>query len=305
MSGRTVYGASPVKRRRRTKADLAVVDQAIIQAVRDDHPVSLRGVYYRVVSAGAVPKTEKGYKLVGRQLLKLRRAGTIPFSSITDGTRLIRKSDSWDDLDEMLEEAGESYRRGRWQRQKVEVMVFTEKDAISGILFPVTDHWDVPLGVLRGYSSETFCYTVAEEIVAANRRGKVVYVYQFGDHDPSGVQAWDNFQEKVWAFTEARQGYCGAFFERLAVTPLQIMELELPTRPTKKSDTRAQKFIGESVEVDAIPASILRQIAENAIVQHIDEAQLHLTEIAEDSERKLLKRLAGGFRFVDDAQTTS
>ena len=45
-----VYEARPV-RRRRTKAQLADLDDAIVQAVEDDAPVSLRGVFYRVVSA--------------------------------------------------------------------------------------------------------------------------------------------------------------------------------------------------------------------------------------------------------------
>jgi hypothetical protein len=70
---------------------LAVVDDAIVTAVATEHPVTLRGVYYRVVSAGGVEKTELGYRLVGRQLLKLRRSGEVPYGWITDGTRLIRK----------------------------------------------------------------------------------------------------------------------------------------------------------------------------------------------------------------------
>jgi len=306
-----VYRASPVKRHRRTNDDLALVDAAICQAVEDDHPVSLRGVYYRVVSAGAIEKTEAGYNVIMRQLLKLRRDGTISYSYITDGTRLIRKSASWDELDEMLWTAAESYRRALWNDQDVEVMVFTEKDAISGILFPVTDHWDVPLGVLRGYASETFCYSIAEEILAAHRRSKYVIVYQFGDHDPSGVNAWESFTEKVGAFVSAKleNGATGKTlplsliveFERLAVTPEQIVEYDLPTRPTKASDTRADKFEGESVEVDAIPASELRLIAQHAITQHIDLRALQLTQLAEDSERDILTRLAGGgFRFVDE-----
>ena len=36
--------------------DLAIVDRAIIEAVEADSPVTLRGVFYRVVSAGAVEK---------------------------------------------------------------------------------------------------------------------------------------------------------------------------------------------------------------------------------------------------------
>ena len=73
-----VYGASTVKRQRRTNADLDAVNHAILTAVEMEHPVSLRGVFYRTESAGAVPKTEAGYRLVGRQLLKLRREGVVP-----------------------------------------------------------------------------------------------------------------------------------------------------------------------------------------------------------------------------------
>ena len=58
---RQVYEASPVKRGRSTQAQLGTLDRAIIEAVEQDRPVTLRGVYYRVVSAGAVAKTEAGY----------------------------------------------------------------------------------------------------------------------------------------------------------------------------------------------------------------------------------------------------
>lgn len=292
----SVYGTSPVKRRyRRTNAELKALDEAIVAAIEEDWPVSLRGVYYRVVSAGAAPKTEAAYKVVGRQLLKLRRAGVVSNRWITDGTRLIRRPASWDGLEDCLRDTAGFYKRDLWRKQRVEVMVFTEKDAISGILYPVTSRWDLPLGVLKGYASETFAYIVAEEIIDAHKRGKCVFLYQFGDHDPSGVDAWENFVEKVSAFVEERCGWCGAVFERLAVTPQQIIELNLPTRPTKKSDTRAKSFVGESVEVDAVPAPVLRQMCEEAIAQHIDAEALRITQIAENDERRILERIAGDY----------
>ena len=295
MGATTAYRTRPVKRRRRTNAELADIDAAIFRAVEEDYPVSVRGVFYRVESAGAVEKTEAGYSCVQRQVLKLRRSGDLPYNRITDGTRLIRKPDSWNALDEMLADASVSYRRALWHKQEAEVLVFTEKDAISGILFPVTSEWDVPLGVLRGYSSETFIYNVAEEIIAANRRGKYVFVYQFGDHDPWGVELWEKFADRLDEFVRAKG--CRATYERLAVTEAQIEDYNLPTRPTKK---HKKKFEGESVEVDAIPAKTLRTLAEQAITQHINEEALRLTELAESSERKILARLAGGFRFTDD-----
>lgn len=118
---------------------------------------------------------------------------------------------------------------------------------------------------------------------------KPTYVYQLGDHDPSGIGAWQDFQRKVSGFIPAAD----VTFERLAVTPEQIIELELPTRPTKDTDTRARNFSGGSVEVDAIPAPSLRTIVSDAIEQHIDSAALRQMEEVERSERSLLFDLAG------------
>jgi hypothetical protein len=305
------YEASHVKRRRRTSAELHEVDQAIVEAISQDAPVTLRGVYYRVVSMGVVEKTEQGYQLVGRQLIKLRRCGAVPYSAITDGTRLMRKPASWTDLDEMLDDAQASYRRALWHDQDVEVIVLSEKDAISGVIYPVTSKWDVELGIVRGYSSLTFTHSIAETVRDNSIDGKDTVIYQLGDHDPSGLDAWRSFQEQVLDLSHAGYETSGRLpgffdllaqltgagtvhFERLAVTEAQIIGLNLPTRPTKQSDTRAKGFIGGSVEVDAIPASVLRDLVENAIVQHIDQEKLRLTRIAEQSERDVLTRIKTG-----------
>jgi hypothetical protein len=191
----------------------------------------------------------------------------------------------------MLNDAAASYRRALWRDQGVEVHVFTEKDAISGVLDSVTSRWDVPLGVLRGYASESFCYSMAEAIRAT---GKPVYVYQLGDHDPSGLDAWRHFQEKVTSFLTDKMRLCPAVFERIAVTPEQITEYQLPTRPTKNSDSRSKTFTGGSVEVDAIPPTAIRRLLEKAITQHIDPEQYRLHQIAEQSERDGLYRMTGG-----------
>lgn len=288
------YGPSTVKRRRRSSAELAEVDAAIVAAVTDEHPVTLRGVYYRVVSAGAVDKTENGYRLVGRQLIKLRRSGVIPHAWITDGTRWVTRPDTWANVDQMLKDAAASYRRALWHGTPDEVLFFTEKDAISGVILPVTDRYDVPLGVLRGYSSESFAHSMAESIISTNsaRTGRT-FVYQLGDHDPSGVDAWRDFASKVTGFLRDRRPDLVEWvaFERLAVTEEQILELNLPTRPTKTKDSRSRSFTGESVEVDAIPARTLRAIVTDAIEAHLDPHHLEVTRLAEEEERELLYRI--------------
>ncbi len=67
--------------------------------------------------------------------------------------------------------------------------------------------------------------------------------------------------------------------------------MSLPTRPTKQSDTRAKGFDGESVEVDAIPSDMLRNLVRESIETLIDTEALRLTKIAEAREREVLDRL--------------
>jgi hypothetical protein len=287
----TVYAGSPLKpkRRRRTRAELDAIDEAIVAAAADEPPITLRGVYYRVVSAGAIEKTEAAYDLVGRQLLKLRRAGRVPYSAITDGTRYVISPRTQVSLDSFLDAAASSYRRMLWLNQTDEAIIFTEKDAIVGVLEPVTSEWDVGLGVLRGYASESFTWNVAEGL---RHKDWPVYFYQLGDHDPSGVDAWRAFRDSVLSLAPEADVH----FERLAVTPEQIVEMGLPTRPTKPSDSRAAKFAGESVEVDAIRPAVLRQIVRDAIEQHIDVDALRVTRVAEREERRLLLQISRQFR---------
>jgi hypothetical protein len=69
----------------------------------------------------------------------------------------------------------------------------------------------------------------------------------------------------------------------------QVEQWNLPTRPTKQSDTRAKKFgSAVSVELDAIPAHQLRGVVRECIERHVDKQKLELLRIAEKSEREFL-----------------
>jgi hypothetical protein len=85
---KTVYGTSALKRKRRTQEELQEIDNAIYEIAEDERPITVRGLFYRVMSLGLVPKSEKGYSVVQRQALKMRRSGDLPYGWITDGSRL-------------------------------------------------------------------------------------------------------------------------------------------------------------------------------------------------------------------------
>lgn len=290
------YGTSALKPRyRRTNAELGVIDAAIYEIADAERPMSVRGLFYRVMSRGLVPKSEKGYSVVQRQALKMRRAGALPYNWITDGSRLRLQPNTWDSASQALEVTAHMYRRALWVDQAVHVEVWSEKDAIRGVVLPVTKQYDVALMIAKGFPSETFLHETAEEI---SGDGKAAVIYQLGDHDPSGVAAWMDIQRKLRSFVPS---HIDLTFERLAVTPEQIDELGLPTRPTKQSDSRAAKFAGESVEVDAIPSSTLRGIVSDAIERWIDPEALRITREAERSEKQILRRIAGDWNYYAEA----
>jgi hypothetical protein len=279
----TVYGPSTTNGRR-TKADIARLDAFILVAVGAERPTTVRSAFYRVMSLGAVPKSEESYRSVGRRILELRRCGEMPYNWITDGTRYVLHPPSYGSVEDALKATARAYRRNLWADSDAVIQVFAEKDAISGVLRPVCDEWDVALGIARGYASETFTFEVAEDL----DRRRLNMLLNFGDHDPSGVHAWENFVRKVKGFAPDAEVEA----VRLAVTPEQVDEMRLPLRPTKASDSRARGWIGGSVEVDAIPASVLRQLLEDEITSWANAPQLEILRTVEREERELILSMA-------------
>jgi hypothetical protein len=251
-----------------------------------NQPVTDRQVFYLAVSPGLVDKTENEYKsTVIRQLTRMRRDGTLDHTWIADNTRWMRKPRTYGGLEEMLRTTAQTYRRALWDHSPEYVEVWCEKDTLAGILYDVTEPYDVPLMVTRGYSSITFAWTAADDINDVSRPTTIYYV---GDHDPSGHD-----MERVLE-RELRSGVeVPLTFIRIAVTPAQIANLALPTRPTKTTDSRSKKWTGgQSVEVDAIPPGILRQLLTDAIESHVDQDQLARLRQTEDEERRQLTDFA-------------
>lgn len=277
---------------RRTKVEIVRLREALYGILFEDNPMTVRQVFYQAVGRGLVAKTENEYKnTVGRLLLLMRKEGELPYEWISDTTRWMRKPRTFDSLQDALRNTAETYRRSLWAEAGTHVEVWTEKDALAGVLLEVTRKWDVPLMVSRGFSSETYLYTTAEAIKAT---GRPAHIYYFGDRDPSGVRIDPAIEKGLRRLAPDQD----IRFERAAVLPEQIEEWHLPTRPTKtEGNTHARGFAGESVEVDAIPSAQLRRLVSDCIERHVDHQQLAVLAAAEKSEREVLegfcRQLAG------------
>ena len=284
----TSYETSPIKRNRRSAEQIAVMLRAV-QTIIDgeEDKITIRHLYYRLVGLGVIPKTEAAYKGLCSHLSKWRRSGEIEFSAFIDSTRWHIKSRTFDSIDDALEETVSSYRRNLWATQPFYLETWVEKDAIASIVSDVADEFGVPTFVARGFASLSSLYDAADTFREANQAGKQCIIYQFGDHDPSGVAAAQSIQS---AFRDD----FGVDVEliRSAVTPEQIESFRLPTRPTKSSDSRSRNWTGgDSVEIDTMPTAEIKRLVEASIVQNIDVREWQAIKRTEAMERETLAQM--------------
>jgi hypothetical protein len=281
-----VYKARHIKRGRATKAEMLERRQALYGIVAEQKPMIVRQAYYQATVHHIVDKTEPGYDRVQRALVAMRRDGMLPYAWIVDNIRWQRKPQTYGSPEDAIRETAETYRKALWANADCHVEFWLEKDALAGSIYPITSLYDVPLMVARGYSSLSFLYEAAEYLKTLT---VPAHIYHLGDYDPSGVNAGEKIEQTLREMAPNAEIH----FERLAVNLDQIKAWNLPSRPTKKSDSRAKNFGDISVELDAIPPDRLRQLVDDAIQRHIDHRQLAVLLAAEADEKRLLNGLAG------------
>jgi len=125
-------------------------------------PDTVRGNMYLVVSAGWLPDTGKtSYNRIQRLLNRLRENYTIPFSWVVDTVRATIKPSSWSGLQDFADTVKQAYRKDYWANLPEYVEIIVEKDTIAGKVASVTREYDVPLHVIRGYSSTSYAWSIA------------------------------------------------------------------------------------------------------------------------------------------------
>lgn len=281
-----LYEASQIKRSRSTQDEVMDRRSRLYTIVSEMRPMTVRQVFYQATVRGVVEKSEAGYAKVQTDLAWLRRRNIMPYNWLADNTRWQRKPRTFDSIQQALDDTAQFYRKALWTDAGAYVEVWLEKDALAGVVQPITSAYDVPLMVARGYASLSFLHSAAEYIASLS---VPTYIYHCGDFDPSGVNAGEKIEQTLREMAPAAEIH----FERIAVNHEQIEAWHLPTRPTKSSDSRSKGFGSVSVELDAIPPQTLRDLVEQAIHRHLPYEQFQILKVAEESERQLLTSLVG------------
>jgi hypothetical protein len=276
--------------RRGTPEEIQARRDAIFAIVEDQQPMTARAVFYQAEVKGVVAKDHSGYKMVVADLKILRRSGRMPYEWIVDTTRSENHPRTHESPTAALQYASRTYWKSLWTDADCLVQIWLEKAALEGVIEPVTHEYDVSLMVARGYGSLSFLHRAAMDLDAE----RPTFIYYLGDHDPSGENAGEVTEERL---RELAADPDLIHFKRIAVTPQQIEKWNLPTRPTKTSDSRARNFVDDdgeqrpSVELDAIEPRRLRAMVKACILHHQPQKVFDKLERQQKRERVELLRL--------------
>lgn len=245
----------------------ALIEQikAILNEYQAHLPLTIRQIFYRLVGAHGYEKTEKGYQRLCDNLSRARRARLISFDVIRDDGFSRTGWMGWSGIDcakDYITKEASKYRIDRQLGQSEKLIVWCEAQGMVPQLERVCAPFSIEVFSSGGFDSVTVKHSVAGEFAGMG----AVKVLHIGDHDPSGVHVFGSLDEDVRAFLDVFGGK--AVFSRLAVTPEQISEHNLPTAPPKDTDKR--NFTGETVQAEALPPDVLASILDAAIMRHVD-----------------------------------
>lgn len=239
--------------------------------------LTLRQIFYRLVSQLRCPNTVNAYKQLSRMLVKARERGEVDDSRIEDRSRseLGLGDYGYDNFEDFVDaqierfkDSWEYWTRKVWETQERRIIIALEKDALSRLFTDISDKFRVKVFPTRGYGSYTFVKKIAEETVT----DKPTTILYFGDYDPSGRDIERDLGDRG-------EKYGGRFsLERIALSEEQIKEYNLPPRPEDAEtlaklarDSRTKRYgLEYAVELDALEPTVLQELIQKAIQANID-----------------------------------
>jgi hypothetical protein len=268
-------------RHKRTEALL----QVAVEVLTEHRPMTVRQVYYQLVSRQVIENSRSQYQAVSNALVAARKDGAIAWEWIEDRLRRPRRVSMWDGLGDFAETAQAVYRRDVWVTQPGYIEVWLEKDALSGIFEDELEGYGVTLNVGRGYDGWDSIHNASDRF---GDREDVSVLY-FGDFDPSGEDMVRSLRERLGFFG------CHPQLIKCALTADDVRRYQLPSDVTKATDTRRAGFVAKfgdvSVELDALPVNALRARLVEEVERRMDLDALIRVKVTEEAERVRLGAL--------------
>lgn len=259
--------------------------------------LTVRQLYYQLVTENIIPNEEKSYKHVTKVVNDGRLAGLIDWDMIEDRTRSFISRTRWENPSQILEAAAGSFHMDRWENQDYRVFCIVEKEALTNVLEGVCAKYDVPLLAARGYPSASVLRDFAVRALMPAKASHLVRILHLGDHDPSGLDMTRDLTERLQLFAEDHGKEIEV--ERLALNMDQINHHKPPPNPAKTTDSRFslyRKLHGDnSWELDALNPKVISDLVGKRIEQLVDWDAWQASEDVIENHRSRLYKLAANY----------
>ena len=270
-----------------TKALLGKILSVVEDYGKQGYRLTLRQLYYQLVANAIFANVQKNYAKLSDLLGEARMCGLVDWDVIEDRIRIPKFPNEFANLLEGIDTLIDAYRLNRWEGQDNYIEVWVEKDALSGVLLPITQRYHVRLLVNRGYSSISAIHDAALRFLEEQEE-KNCFILYFGDHDPSGEDMVRDIYSRLNEFG------CNIEVMKIALTIEQIQEYDPPPNPAKMSDPRSRDYIEkhgeESWELDALPPKVLNDLLVNSIEELLNKKLFDQVIAKENLDKNKLRR---------------
>ena len=288
---------------KKNKELLETINEIIEEYSMEGYKLTLRQLYYQLVSRDIIPNEQKEYAKLSRLLTEGRMAGFVDWSAIEDRNRKPHILYSVDDIDDAIQDTIDQYRLDRQEGQDVHIELWVEKDALSGVLKRVTQKYHIKLIVNKGYSSTSAMYDAYKRFSDKLNDGKKVVILYLGDHDPSGLDMIrDIHQRSCEFFIGDSIDFVGDDEENpdfqvrpIGLTMEQIKKFNPPPNPAKLKDPRGTGYIKKygnvAWEVDALNPETLLELVRKNVEELIDINLFNKQLEKEEKDKKELREM--------------
>lgn len=285
--------------RRFSPESLALIQT--VDAICEDYAaqgfvLTVRQLYYQLVSRNIIPNTERSYKNTTSLVNDARLAGYIDWNAIEDRTRSFTTNAHWLNGKQFMDIVAPQFYVDMWTDQEERVFVIIEKDALSGVIAATCERFDVPMMAAKGYPSVSVLRDFVQQRLLRHGHGQTMTILHLGDHDPSGIDMTRDLRDRLALLCA---GDVEFNLERIALNRQQVDDVNAPPNPAKVTDSRARDYIArygrQSWELDALDPAYMVNLLTRSIEAHIETDKWEVREQFVNDTRTRLIALADEF----------
>lgn len=290
---------------------LKVLDDIVTKYAAQGYDLTARQVYYHCVANKLFPDSRRWIKLPGtdkwvrneigtfnatpnytwitKLLSEGRLAGYIDWDTMVDRTRNAEEVVTWKDTSSIIRACAKQFRLDLRSTQEYFIEVWVEKEALEGVVQPITKELGITSLSCKGFLSQSAMYKAYQRFL--DHQHQTCLLLYLGDHDPSGIDMPRDIEERL-NFTFG----VNVDVERIALTMEQIETYNPPPDPAKKTDTRYRSYAkiygDECWELDALEPDVLSTIIVNKVNELTNVRKIKQREKEQSQYREQLSAIS-------------